>query len=140
MQADVREEHAGTTDLDVGLALAIFDDKRYQALTERLRSAGFGPDTNEAGKPTRVVSMPCVELFMQQKPGYRRTVLPKAMKKRLAIEAGVSHYWRPIVRDRGDVLGVDTYGESAPAPAVFKHFGFTVENVIARVEKLIGVD
>jgi transketolase len=92
----------------------------------------------EAGKPVRVVSMPCVETFMAQKPGYRRSVLPKSIKKRLAVEAGVSHYWWPFVRDRGDVLGVDTYGESAPAPAVFKHFGFTVDNIVARVEKLLG--
>ena len=92
----------------------------------------------EAGKLVRVVSMPCVETFMAQKPGYRRKVLPKAIRRRLAIEAGVTHYWRPFVRDRGDVLGIDTFGESAPAPDVFKHFGFTVENVVARVEKLIG--
>lgn len=52
-QAGAREEHAGTADLDVGLALAIFDDKRYAELAERLRSAGFGPDKNAAGKPTR---------------------------------------------------------------------------------------
>ena len=114
------------------VALIIATGSEVQLATEAARRL------EETGKPTRVVSMPCVELFLQQKPGYRRTVLPKAMKKRLAIEAGVSHYWRPIVRDRGDVLGVDTYGESAPAPAVFKHFGFTVENIMARVEKLIG--
>jgi transketolase len=114
------------------IALIIATGSEIQLAAEAARRL------EESGKPVRVVSMPCVEEFMRQKPGYRRTVLPKAMKKRLAIEAGVSHYWRPIVRDRGDVIGVDTYGESAPAPAVFKHFGFTVENVIARVEKLIG--
>ena len=91
----------------------------------------------EAGTAVRVVSMPCAELFLQQDAAYRDSVLPKG-SKRLAVEAGVSIYWRGIVGDNGDVLGVDTYGESAPASAVFKHFGFTVDNVIAKVNALIG--
>ena len=91
----------------------------------------------EAGTPVRVVSMPCAELFLQQDAAYRNEVLPKG-SKRLAVEAGVSIYWRGIVGDNGDVLGVDTYGESAPASAVFKHFGFTVDNVVAKVNALIG--
>ena len=89
------------------------------------------------GTSVRVVSMPCAELFLQQDATYRESVLPKGVK-RLAIEAGVSYYWRGIVGDSGDVLGVDTFGESAPAPAVFKHFGFTVENVVSRVAALIA--
>jgi transketolase len=88
------------------------------------------------GASVRVVSMPCAELFLQQDAAYRASVLPQGVK-RLAIEAGVSHYWRGIVGDSGDVLGVDTFGESAPAPAVFKHFGFTVENVVSRVTALM---
>ena len=91
----------------------------------------------EQGRVVRVVSMPCVELFLQQDAAYRESVLPKGVK-RFAIEAGVTHYWRGIVGDSGDVLGVDTFGESAPAPAVFKHFGFTVENVVSRVTALIA--
>ncbi|MGH8114905.1 MAG: transketolase-like TK C-terminal-containing protein, partial [Rhodanobacteraceae bacterium] len=91
----------------------------------------------EAGTPVRVVSIPCVEVFLRQDAAYRDAVLPKG-SKRLAIEAGVSIFWRGIVGDNGDVLGVDTYGESAPASAVFKHFGFTVDNVIAKVNALIG--
>ncbi|PTU31668.1 transketolase [Stenotrophobium rhamnosiphilum] len=91
----------------------------------------------EAGTAVRVVSMPCAELFLQQDAAYRDSVLPKG-SKRLAVEAGVSIYWRGFVGDNGDVLGVDTYGESAPASAVFKHFGFTVDNVIAKVNALIG--
>ncbi len=117
---------------DAPQALIIATGSEVQLATEAARKL------SDAGKPVRVVSMPCVESFMTQKPSYRRTVLPKAIKKRLAVEAGISHFWRPFVRDRGDVLGVDTYGESAPAPAVFKHFGFTVDNVVARVEKLLG--
>jgi transketolase len=76
-------------------------------------------------------------LFLQQDAAYRDSVLPKS-SKRLAVEAGVSVYWRGFVGENGDVLGVDTYGESAPASAVFKHFGFTVDNVIAKVNALIG--
>ncbi|TXH06037.1 MAG: transketolase [Nevskiaceae bacterium] len=91
----------------------------------------------EQGRSVRVVSMPCVEVFLQQDAAYRDAVLPKGVK-RLAIEAGVSFYWRGIVGESGDVLGVDTYGESAPASAVFKHFGFTVDNVVAKANALIG--
>lgn len=91
----------------------------------------------EQGKAVRVVSMPCAELFLQQDAAYRASVLPQGVK-RLAVEAGVTHYWRGIVGDSGDVLGVDTFGESAPAAAVFKHFGLTVENVVSRVTALIA--
>ncbi|HVT35127.1 MAG TPA: transketolase [Nevskiaceae bacterium] len=91
-----------------------------------------------AGKlAVRVVSLPCVERFMKQDAAYRESVLPKNLKKRLAVEAGVTLYWRAFVGDEGDVIGVDTYGESAPAPAVFKHFGLTVDHVVARLEALM---
>src|SRR3546814_3556063 len=86
----------------------------------------------------RVVSVPCAEVFAQQDAGYRDTVLPPELRKRIAIEAGVSHYWRAFVGLDGDVIGVDTFGESAPASAVFKHFGFTVENLVERTEKLLS--
>jgi transketolase len=140
-QAHVAEHAAGVArggyilhePKDAPQALVIATGSEVQLATEAAKKLA------ESGQPVRVVSMPCVETFMAQKPAYRRMVLPKAMKKRLAIEAGVSHFWRPFVRDRGDVIGVDTYGESAPAPAVFKHFGFTVDNVVARLQKLIGV-
>jgi transketolase len=90
----------------------------------------------ETKHPVRVVSMPCVERFLAQDAAYREQVLPRRLSRRLAIEAGVSWFWRPLVGPAGDVLGVDRYGESAPAPAVFKLFGFTVENVL---EKLAAV-
>ncbi|MGH8446632.1 MAG: transketolase [Solimonas sp.] len=92
----------------------------------------------DKGRAVRVVSVPCAEVFARQDAGYRDTVLPPELRKRLAIEAGVSNYWRAWVGLDGDVLGIDTFGESAPASAVFKHFGFTVENVIARTEKLLA--
>ncbi|MGH8540877.1 MAG: transketolase family protein, partial [Stenotrophobium sp.] len=98
------------------------------------------PSTGSGGTAVRVVSMPCVEVFLKQDAAYRESVLPHSRSgiKRLAIEAGVSLFWRGIVGESGDVLGVDTYGESAPASAVFKHFGFTVDNVVARVAALIA--
>ena len=92
----------------------------------------------EQGKAVRVVSMPCAELFLKQDAAYRESVLPKQLKKRLAVEAGVSIYWRAFTGDEGEVIGIDTYGESAPLAAVMKHFGFTVENVVAKCEVLLS--
>ena len=92
----------------------------------------------EKGVQVRVVSMPCAEVFRTQDAAYRESVLPKALKKRLAIEAGVTLYWHAFVGDEGAVMGVDSYGESAPAAAVFKHFGLTVDGVVARVEALVN--
>lgn len=86
------------------------------------------------GKPVRVVSLPCVERFLAQDADYRKAVLPDGLK-RLAVEAGVSHYWRGLA---DAVLGIDSFGESAPMAAVLKHFGFTVENVEARVLSLLA--
>jgi transketolase len=85
----------------------------------------------------RVVSMPCAERFLAQDAKYRDQVLPPKITRRLAIEAGISWYWRPFVGDRGDVLGIDRFGESAPAPAVFKLMGFTLENVLEKLAALL---
>ena len=90
----------------------------------------------ETSHAVRVVSMPCLERFLAQDEKYRESVLPARITRRLAIEAGVSWGWRPLVGPKGDVLGVDRYGESAPAPAVFKMFGFTLENVLEKLSKL----
>ncbi|TJY58986.1 transketolase [Sinimarinibacterium sp. CAU 1509] len=90
------------------------------------------------GRAVRVVSMPCAEQFMAQDAAYRDAVLPPALRKRLAIEAGVSLYWRAFVGLDGDVVGVDSFGESAPASAVFKHFGFTCDQILVRAKRLLG--
>tara|TARA_R110000787_G_scaffold123580_5_gene234598 strand:- start:888 stop:2885 length:1998 start_codon:yes stop_codon:yes gene_type:complete len=90
------------------------------------------------GKAVRVVSMPCAERFLRQDASYRESVLPKDLKARLAVEAGVTLYWRGFVGDAGEVMGVDSFGESAPALAVFEHFGLTVDGVVAAVERLLG--
>ncbi len=91
----------------------------------------------ETKHAVRVVSMPCVERFMKQDAKYRDSVLPPKLTRRLAIEAGISWYWRPLVGPQGDVLGVDRYGESAPAPAVFKYLGFTLENVLEKLAAIL---
>ncbi|SCY09441.1 transketolase [Nitrosospira sp. Nsp13] len=90
----------------------------------------------ETGVHVRVVSMPCTNLFDRQDPAYRDSVLPKGIG-RVAVEAGVTDYWRKYVGLEGAVVGMDTFGESAPASDLFKHFGFTVENVIKAVNSVI---
>jgi transketolase len=89
------------------------------------------------GTGTRVVSMPCVELFTQQPPSYREEVLPQAVKARIAVEAGTSFGWREFVGDEGDTVCINHYGASAPAAVVLENFGFTVENVVARAMALV---
>ncbi len=93
------------------------------------------------GVNVRVVSMPCTSAFDRQDAGYRAMVLPRGTP-RVAVEAGVTDYWRKYVGAVDDphaaVVGIDTFGESAPAPALFRHFGFTVENVVAAVRSVLG--
>ncbi len=88
------------------------------------------------GIAARVVSMPCTQLFDTQNIDYKRAVLPHDVPT-LAIEAGVTDGWWKYVGMNGGVVGIDTFGESAPAPVLMKHFGFTVENVIAKAKALI---
>jgi transketolase len=79
--------------------------------------------------PTRVVSMPCLERFLEQDEAYRRSVLPPGVNQRVAVEAASPLGWDRFVGDRGTVIGINTFGASAPAKDVFAHFGFTPENV-----------
>jgi transketolase len=80
----------------------------------------------------RVVSMPCVELFEEQPEDYRRMVLPEAVTRRVAVEAGCTAPWFRYVGPRGRVLGLDHFGASAPAKVIQEHYGFTPEN-LARI-------
>jgi transketolase len=91
----------------------------------------------QAGVPVRVVSMPSTTVFDRQGAEYRNSVLPAQVPK-VAVEAGVSDYWRKYVGLEGAVVGIDRFGESAPAADVFRHFGFTPENVAAAVKKVLG--
>lgn len=88
------------------------------------------------GIPVRVVSMPCTSVFDAQPAKYRHQVLPEGVP-RLAIEAGVTDYWRKYVGLHGSVVGIDRFGESAPANELFKLFGLTVENIVAKAKDLL---
>ena len=89
------------------------------------------------GKQVRVVSMPSTDMFDAQDAAYRDKVLPKNLMKRVAVEAGVSAGWYKYVGLAGKVVGLDRFGESAPGGALFKHFGFTAENVAKTVEEIL---
>ncbi len=84
----------------------------------------------QLGDSVRVVSMPSTDVFERQGAEYREAVLPNACRKRVAIEAGVTDFWRKYVGLDGAVLGIDTFGASAPIEALLPHFGFTVERVV----------
>jgi transketolase len=130
-----------------GYVLAEAENKSGKTTTPKLILIATGSEVglaieararlNKAGIPTRVVSMPCWEFFDEQSPAYRESVLPKRVKARLAIEAGVSMGWAKYVGDAGDTLCVDKFGASAPAEDVFRDYGYTVENVVKKAKKLI---
>ncbi|MCE1787473.1 transketolase, partial [Enterobacter hormaechei] len=89
------------------------------------------------GRQVRVVSMPSTDAFDKQDAAYREAVLPAAVSARVAIEAGIADYWFKYVGINGAVVGMNTFGESAPADELFKAFGFTVENVVAKASALL---
>ena len=90
----------------------------------------------QLGDGVRVVSMPSSDVFDRQDAAYRESVLPKACRRRVAIEAGVSDFWRKYVGLDGAVIGIDSFGASAPADKLFAHFGFSVERVVAAARAL----
>ncbi len=89
------------------------------------------------GIDVRVVSMPCVEVFEKQSEKYKESVLPSAIRARVAVEAGATMCWYKYVGMDGKVVGIDTFGASAPAKKLFEKFGFTVENVANAVKEVI---
>jgi len=95
---------------------------------EKLKSEGID---------ARVVSMPSWELFDKQSDSYKEKVFPKSVKKRLAVEAGSPLGWHKYVGDKGDVIAMNGFGESAPAEQLFAEFGFTVENVVKKAKALL---
>ncbi len=108
-----------STGSEVGLAV-----QAYDKLTEQ-------------GRKVRVVSMPCTSVFDAQDAGYKQEVLPLQVGARIAIEASHADYWYKYVGLEGRVIGMTTYGESAPAPALFEEFGFTLENILGQAEELL---
>ncbi|MGO4998301.1 transketolase [Oceanisphaera sp. W20_SRM_FM3] len=102
-----------------------------------LAVAGYEQLTAQ-GKQVRVVSLPCTDLFDAQSAAYKESVLPAAVSKRLAVEAGIADYWFKYVGLNGDIIGMHTFGESAPAGELFKLFGFTVDNVVEKANALLA--
>lgn len=93
-----------------------------------------------AGRRARVVSMPCADAFLAQDEAWREAVLPAAVDRRIAIEAGATGLWYRFVGLQGQVIGLDRFGESAPAGELFEHFGFTPENIVAQALRLLEKD
>ena len=93
-------------------------------------------ELNAAGTKVRVVSMPSTNVFDRQDKAYKDSVLTPGVV-RVAVEAGVTDFWRKYVGLEGAVVGIDTFGESAPGGVLMKHFGFTVENVVATVKSVL---
>ena len=92
---------------------------------------------SEAGVGVRVVSMPCAELFVKQSGDYIESVLPSSVRARVAVEAGIVDYWYKFVGLDGQIIGMTTFGESAPAKDLFAHFGITTDAVVDAVKSLI---
>ncbi len=90
------------------------------------------------GKAVRVVSMPSTDAFDKQDAAYREAVLPSAVTKRIAIEAGIADFWYKYVGFGGRIIGMTSFGESAPAGELFKLFGFTTENVVKQAKELLA--
>ena len=88
------------------------------------------------GVRTRVVSMPSTDVFDRQDAGYRESVLPDAVRKRVAVEAGITGFWRQYVGLDGAVVGIDRFGASAPGDVLFRHFGFTADAIVEAAKGL----
>ena len=92
----------------------------------------------EQGISSRVVSMPSWELFEKQDAAYKEKVLPKSIRKRIAVETASVLGWHKYVTDEGAIIGMTTYGESGPIAELMKHFGFTVDNVVSKAKELLS--
>jgi transketolase len=88
------------------------------------------------GRRVRVVSMPCVELFEEQDAGYRESVLPSSVRRRVVVEASGSFGWHKYTGFDGATISIDRFGASAPGPLCMEKFGFTVDNVVATAKGL----
>ena len=97
-----------------------------------------GKQLQAGGIDAKVVSMPSWELFERQPAEYRETVLPSAVANRVGVEAASSFGWHKYVGLKGEVVSIDSFGASAPADLLFKHFGFTVENIVAKAKAVLA--
>lgn len=98
---------------------------------------GAATKLTTGGHKVRVVSLPSTDLFEAQDAAYRESVLPSAVKARVAVEAGIADYWYKYVGLDGAIVGMTTFGESAPAEKLFAEFGFTIENIVSHAEALL---
>ena len=92
----------------------------------------------EEGIKARVISMPCFEEFEKQTEAYKESVIPSAVRARVCVEAGSPYSWYKYAGDKGEIIGMSTFGASGPAPQLFKLFGFTVENVVEKAKKSLA--
>ncbi|MEM7433111.1 MAG: transketolase C-terminal domain-containing protein, partial [Pseudomonadota bacterium] len=99
---------------------------------------GAAETLTEAGKAARVVSMPSVDRFEAQDTAYQESVLPSAVTRRVVIEAGVTDGWWRYAGPQGRIIGINRFGESAPAPELFEHFGFSINNVVSVANELLA--
>jgi len=134
-----RDAHTGSSIRRGGYVLA--DSQEPKAVivatgSEVQLALGAKQKLAEEGIPVRVVSMPCSSVFDRQPPMYKDIVLIPTLPK-VAVEAGVTDYWRKYVGIEGAVVGIDRYGESAPGAKLFEYFGFTVENVVNAVKGVL---
>ncbi len=140
--------HASAEGLRRGAyVLAEAQDKESATTTPRLVILATGSEVHlalearealqQAGTPTRVVSMPCWEMFEEQDAEYRESVIPRSVTARLAVEAGARLGWDRYVGERGDVICLDRFGASAPGDVALKELGFNVENVVNRARALL---
>jgi transketolase len=90
------------------------------------------------GTPTRVVSMPCQEWFYEQDTAYQQLVLPRGVKARVTVEAGIRMSWDRILGEAGEPVSIEHYGASAPAKILFEQFGFTADNVVAKANAALA--
>jgi transketolase len=89
-------------------------------------------------RQVRVVSMPCTSVFDAQDEKYKESVLPEAVEARIAVEAGVTLFWRHYVGLKGKVIGIDRFGESAPATDLAEEFGMTADNIVTTIKKMLS--
>jgi transketolase len=92
---------------------------------------------NAGGRRVRLVSMPSTETYAAQDAAYRESVLPRAVTRRLAVEAGATQCWWQYVGTNGRIIGIDTFGASGKAADVFPHFGFTADNISQQIRELL---
>jgi len=93
---------------------------------------------NGTGRKVRLVSMPSTNAFERQDDAYQESVLPAGVMRRVAVEAGVRAPWWRYVGPKGQIVGIDHFGASAPAKVLFPQFGFTAEKVIAAIDKVLA--